>query len=476
MSSLFSAVNKSSTRTQNGMRTQATSESPVTDLYYKWGGSRGRFSQIAPSLSAALAADRDLAVRVLLNGRDAREGVGERQLFKDSINFMAENELVTTDEARRIMARIPDLGRWDDLFVFVGTSLEEEAFALIAEALFKDNNGLAAKWMPRKGPFAVKLRKFLGLSPKRYRKALVERTSVVETQMCAKDWEKIDFSKVPSVAASRYMKAFKKNAGARYEAYKAALVKGDDPKVKVNAGAVYPYDVIRALRKGDAVVASEQWKALPDYMEGSEWKNILPVVDVSGSMAIAAAGGGWASVGDVTCMDVAISIGLYVSERNFGVFKDEFITFSRVPMFVRTTGTLAERVHQYSKLNFAENTNLHAVFDLVLSSALRYNLPEAEMPRTILIISDMQFDFCVAHDDSAIEMIKRKYRNAGYPVPNVVFWNVSTNSGVPVSHNDKGVALVSGCSPAVMKAVINTESFTPENVMKQAVMNPRYDW
>lgn len=488
MSNLFSATNANSIRTWNGMRTLETSLSSNVDLYYKWGGSRGKFDDIKAVIAAALASDKDLAVRTLLWGRDVREGAGERQLFRDAIEFIASGEFLTIDEARRVMVKIPFLGRWDDLFIFVGTVLENEAFSLLAHAIFDENNALAAKWTPRKGPIANKFRKFLELSPKQYRKALVSRTHVVEQAMCAKNWDEINFSHVPSVAAGRYIAAFKRNAPEAYAAYKAALVKTDpkDPKpeVKINAGAVYPYDVIRALRVGDVEIASKQWEALPDYMSGSEYSGILPVIDTSGSMSCAKAGGGHmnghfrdAKAAEISCLDVAISLGVYLSERNRGVFKDEFVTFSTRPKMVKLTGDLKHRYEQLAgENNWEGSTNLHAVFVLMLNSAKRANLPAEDLPKTILIISDMQFNSCVRHDDTAHQMIVRKYKEAGYPVPNVVFWNVNTANGVPVSHDQHGTALVSGFSPSIVKAIIRAEEFTPEAVMKQTVMSDRYAW
>ncbi len=474
MSALFSAVNENSTRTWNGMKTLQTSESALTDLFFKWGGSRGKFNELVPTLASALATDKDLAVRTILWGRDARSGAGERQLFKDAINFMAENQLLTVDEAARLLVKIPELGRFDDLFIFVGTVLEDAAFDVLRHAIFVDNNGLAAKWTPRKGPIAAKFRSYLGLSPKEYRKALVSRTNVVEQAMCAKNWNSIDFSKIPSVAAARYQKAFSKNAPEAYAAYKAALVRGDKD-VKINAAAVYPYDIIKSLRTGDAVVASEQWKALPDFLGGSEYKGILPVVDVSGSMQGVSVNNTWGP-GRITALDVAVSLGLYISERNRGIFKDEFITFSSSPKFQKTKGSLRERMAQMERSEWGMSTDLHKVFELILNAAKKADVPEAEMPQTILILSDMQFNSCVRFDDTAFGMIKRKYKDAGYKVPHVVFWNLNTGSGVPVKHDQNGTALVSGFSPSIMKSVLRADEMTPEAVMKATVMDARYNW
>jgi len=476
MSNLFSAINESGiTRTWNGMKTNATSENFAVDLFYKWGGARGKFNEIVTSLAGAIAEDKDIAIRILLWGRDARSGAGERQLFKDSIDFLAGNEMLTMDEAIRVMHRIPELGRWDDLKIFVGTVLESVALNWWVDSII-GGDGLAAKWAPRKGPLASKMRKIAEMSPKAYRKLLVENTNVVETAMCSGNWAGINFSHVPSVAAARLQKAFGKHAPVEYAAYKEALVKGTDPKVKINASAVYPYDVIKSLRTGDKGVSNAQWKALPDYMDVSEGTGILPMIDTSGSMTMAAGGQGGYSAGQISCMDVAVSLGLYISERNKGIFKDEFLTFSSSPALQKTKGTLSERYNQMRRANWSMSTDIIKAFRVMLSAAVAGNISEADMPKTLLIISDMQFDQCARFDDSAMQSITRQYHHAGYARPNIVFWNVNTGEGVPVKHNQAGVALVSGFSPSIMASVLDADEMSPEALMLKAVMVERYNW
>lgn len=483
MSNLFSAVNTGNARTWNGMKTNSTSLNPAVDLFYNIGAARGKFDTIAANLAAALATDKDVAVRLILWARDIRGGAGERQTFRDAIKFIADNALLTVGEARRIIKMVPEVGRWDDLIAFENTVLEHEALKFWVESC--RTNGLAAKWAPRKGVIKGKMREISGLSRSAYRQMLTANTAVVEQFMCSGNWDKINFSHVPSLAASRYQKAFIRNAEAAYNAYKAELVKAPeqrDPKVKINANAVYPYNIVQAVRRGDATVASEQWKALPDYMEGSESAGILPMVDVSGSMSMNAAGGdGYVSYSGrgsaITCMDVAISLGLYLSERNRGIFKDEFVTFSGKPHMQKTSGDLAARVHQMEHSDWGMNTNVIAAFDMILDAAVRANLPQEDMPKVLMIISDMQFDHCAKYDDSAMESITRKFRDAGYERPNVVFWNVnSSGSGVPSTADRHGTALVSGFSPAIMKSILKAEDFTPEAIMMKTIMVDRYDW
>ena len=464
------AQNEAMARTANGMKARKTSASAVLDFFGKAGSSRG--TELSKEFMAALVDNQDLAVRALLWTRDIRGGAGERKQFRD---LLTKLESIDPTLAGRLMTKVPELGRWDDLFTYTDPLNRRKAFEMIREALTM-KNGLCAKWMPRKGPIAVELTKFLGLSPKQYRKLLVGLTQVVETQMCAKEWEAINFSHVPSVASARYQKAFGRNAGELYAEYLRELQKPAeqrDPKVKINASAVYPYDVVKSVVKGNAAVADEQWKALPNYVGNAR---IMPMVDVSGSM-----GSIRYNYGAVQPIDVAISLGLYLSEKNTSDFKDMFLTFSGSPKLEILKGTLSKRIAQLERAHWQMNTNLHNAFDEILKVAVKGNVPAEDMPEMLLILSDMQFDSCTRFDDSAQEMIKRKYEQAGYTVPKIVFWNLSPygRDNTPVRFDDKGVCHVSGFSPAIMKAVLSVEEledFTPFNVMAKTLMSERYDY
>jgi hypothetical protein len=298
--------------------------------------------------------------------------------------------------------------------------------------------------------------------------------------MCAKDWDGIEFSHVPSVAAARYKKAFYRNAPVTYKEYAEKLAKGDTT-VKINAGAVYPYDVLkgrvnsyslRSLNKTERNVIVAQWNALPNFVGDA---NVLPMVDSSGSMTTKA--GGYKSKSELTCLDVAISLGLYFADKNTGKFKDTFLTFSRTPKLVNLKGDVIDKITQMNTGEVA-NTNLHAAFDIVLKTAVDNNVPQAEMPETLLILSDMNFDQgCDGRDETAMKMIERKYEEAGYTVPRIVFWNLNAADHVPVAFHKTGAALVSGFSPAVAKSVLSgdLENFTPEAIMLKTVMVQRYD-
>jgi hypothetical protein len=353
------------------------------------------------------------------------------------------------------MAKIPELGRYDDLLVFKTKPLKTQAYTMLGDAL-RARNGLAAKWTPRKGEVAREIREFFGMTPKQYRKSLVALTNVVETQMCANDWDNINYNHVPSVAHARYKKAFGRH-GQTYAEYVTKLVKGE-AGVKINAGAVYPYDVLKgainswsrkSMSKTELDALQAQWDALPNYIGDAD---VLPMVDSSGSMTCPA--GGYNSKSGLSCLDVALSLGLYFADKNKGKFADCFLTFSRTPKLVNLKGN-------------------------ILKTAVQNKVPQAEMPGTLVIFSDMQFDGAVdGKDESAIKMMERKYKEAGYALPRVVFWNLNAAYGnTPVKFDKSGTALVSGFSPALATSVManDLEDFTPEAVMLKTVMKSRYD-
>ena len=465
MSSFVNAIKNQTARTANNMKALKSTTNPCVDLFYNIGASRGQ--NIIPAFISAFVQNPDLATRIALWVRDARGGAGERKLFRDILTYLSEHDAI---RAVRVLNRVPELGRWDDLFATKG-DVRNHAFNMISRVLMRDNNdsniGLVAKWMPRKGPEAAELRNFLGLTPKRYRKLLVERTKVVETQMCAKHWDEINYNHVPSIAAARYQKAFNKHDPVRYVSWKEALKKNDGT-AKVNAATLYPYDVLRSVKHGDRDVALAQWEALPNFL-GEQ--NILALVDVSGSMTMGAIGG------SIRPLDVAVSLGLYVADKLKGKFKDTFLTFSNRPQLLHLQGNLLQKIDQMERSQWEMNTNLHAAFEKILETAVNGNVPPEEMPDTLLIFSDMQFDQCVRFDDSAIEMIRRKYRDHDYEVPKIVFWNLNASYGnVPVKYDERGAALVSGFSPSLMKSILGGEDFTPEAVMLRTIMSSRYDF
>ena len=464
-------------RTDNGMPTHLSSGNPLLDLFGAIGSSRGK--NLTTQFSAAYAHDRVRALKILLWARDVRGGAGERQIVRDLLRHLEETH---PEDAEQLVPLIPFFGRWDDLLVFQTSRLHDAAFAVIAAGLTDpQTSGLVAKWMPRKGKLALALEQFLGMAPtassfrytegkaypgKLYRQMLVRLTKAVEQQMCAREWNTIVFDHVPSLASARYQKAFTKHCAERYQMYKQSLTRGE---AKINAAAVYPYDVIKSIRFGDREVAKAQWAVLPNYLGESQ---ALAMVDTSGSMD--------APVGDnanLRRVDISTSLGLYVADKARGPFKDCFLTFSGSPKMEVLTGDILAKYDAMSRAHWAMNTNLHGAFMEILRIGRTHAVLDADMPKLLLILSDMEFDICVANaNDTAMTMARRMYAESGYSMPNVVFWNLAARAGnSPVRYHESGTALVSGFSPALMTSILRAEDFSPLGVMEQTIGVPRYD-
>lgn len=455
------------TRTTNGMKARVSSASDLLDLFNCIGSSRGQ--DITSVFSRALMADEDKALRILLWSRDILEGAGERKQFRDLLVFL---ESYKPELATRLIPKIPELGRWDDLFVLQHGTNKTKAFNLLGEALMA-GNALAAKWTPRekssKRKIAYELRKHLKLSPKEYRKLLVNATDVVENKMCSGDWSDINFSHVPSIAAFRYQNAFKKNAPKAYNKYLDNL-NSENPteNVKVNSKALYPHDIIMSILKGHDAVAYAQWDALPNFCGNNK---ILPLVDVSGSM------GSFRSTYHLQPVHIAVALGLYLSDKNTSAFKDVFLTFTKDPKINVLQGNLKLKMAQLASSAWGYNTDLEKAFEAILNLAISENISEKDMPDYLLILSDMQFDQAVNHNQTAFKMIKQAYKDNGYKMPRLVFWNLAAStSNVAVKFTSKNAAMVSGFSPTIMKSILSDdlEQFTPENVMMQTIMSERY--
>jgi len=459
MNSFANAVNApAATVTTNGMVAVTTTGSSLVDLFFNIGAARNN-PKIGASFARVYGEDKTLAARTLFWARDVRGGAGERQTFR---NIMLQLEKTDPVNLRKLLPFVPEYGRWDDLLIFQTPEIKEAAYSRCALGI-RSGDGLCAKWMPRKGLQAAELRRVLNMSPKQYRKTLVGMSNTVEQKMCAQEWNDIEFGKLPSIASKQYMKAFLKHTPEQYAAYKNALVKGD---AKINASAIFPHDVIVGMNRGDVIVGKAQWEALPNYLgEGDNF--ILPMVDVSGSMNC--------SAGDsnATCMDVAVALGLYLADKQKGKFAGMFLTFSESPELQVLTGDIAQKMKQMQRSKWGMNTDLNKAFEKVLSVAINNGVPQSEMPKYLLILSDMQFDRCT--NFSAKGMIEAKYRAAGYEMPQIVFWNLNGAYGnQPVTVNDKGVALVSGFSPAIMKSILAADTLAPMDIVLATINSERY--
>lgn len=454
-SKLINASRQRNARTANDAVTHSTSLNNVLDLFFISGASRTMSEpQICKMLEKAWAEDPKLTLRTIFWAGDIRTGQGERRFFRIAMEWLKKNYSKTFFKNFKL---VPHFNRWDSLFSFY----DKKVLNFIYDALVKEKNGLCAKWMPRKkqyNNFASFFRNEFKLGFKEYRKLIVELSNTVEQKMCAKEWKKIKYNSVPSVAFNKYRDAFLKNDEKRFRAFLEDVKKGNST---INAGAIFPHDIYKSFTSGkDRESIDLQWGSLPNYLEGTETR-MIPVCDVSGSMH-----------GDP--MNISVALGVYLSERNAGIFKDAFITFSEKPTVEYLTGTASQRFAQLERASWGFTTNLSAVFDLILTKATEEKISESEMPNTILVISDMEFNSCGRLTN--YDNIVNKYTQAGYKTPNVVFWNVNGRAGnVPVSAKQKGVALVSGCSPSIVKNVISGKSFTPTDIMLEVLNNKIYN-
>jgi len=455
MSQLVNATRQYNAITANGAVTHLTSLNACLDLFFIAGASRRmQESDIITMFERARAENKDLAYKILFWARDARGGAGEKRFFQVLMNHISKQYAYEYDQ---LAIHIPEFGYWKDVFKIENPT--DNNLNWIATQLDESPNAnLLAKWFPRKGKWFSAMHRYLKLTPKEFRKKLVSMTKVVETQMCANEWDKINYGQVPSVAMNQYRNTFLTHDRVRYVDYIADVKAG---KQKINASVLFPHQLYQAINKGeDADAVEAQWDNLPDYMADTT-ERIIPVCDVSGSMT-------------GLPMDVSVSLGIYISERNKGIFKDAFLTFSESPQMNYLSGTLSQRMRQLSRADWGMSTNLQATFDLILNSAVRESLPESEMPTKLLIISDMEFDEA-QRDHTNLDAIRLKYSNAGYKMPEIVFWNVNGRMGnVPASAKDSGIGLVSGFSPSILKGVLKGEIYSPLQLMLDTVDTARY--
>lgn len=474
-------------KTKNGMVQEVDSGNAIVDMFFEMGASRGKQEEsLNEMIKKAFNEDADLAMRALFYNRDVREGQGERRTFRTMFRWVVNN---MPETAEKNLGLIPKFGRWDDLIeVTRDTELESNAFEIIENAL-QDKDGLCAKWMPREGKAGhedfKKLRDYMGLTSKEYRKLVAGLSDTVEDKMCENDWDEIEYGKVPSQASNIYSDAFDRHDEDRYNEFLDDALDENSTK-SVNAGAIFPheilkplinngYDVWRSIRRNTVSDSKykqiqAQWNSLPNWMKSQdENHNILPVCDVSASMKTAYSGG------DVVPMNVSVSLSLYISERNQGMFSGRIATFDSNPTFLKfdPTADLRSRVQNLMNAPWGGSTDVVKVFQMMLEFASENSVPNTNLPDTVLILSDMQFDECA--NLTGFEAIKREFEVRGYDAPNIVFWNLDDHAGSPVDFHESGAALVSGFSPSILKNILSGSGLTPMTVVKNTLITDRYD-
>ncbi len=470
--------------TLNGAVTNRTSGSFCLDLFFRAGAMRSASEEdIAAAVIRAYAEDPVKTLKIVFFARDARGGLGERRFFRAAIKALAAYAPAAVERNIPLFA---EYGRYDDLISLLGTQCENKAVEIIRERLnaeikSMENSGqisLLAKWLPSVNTSSAAARanartlaKRLGHTEKHYRQTLSKLrkySDILENRLRERDYT-FDYDKQPSCAMLKYRQAFLRNDSERYTSYLNAVNSGE---AKLNAGTLFPYDIIRACLGGEI---SEQeklsldttWRNLPAYGESG---NAIAVVDGSGSMT-------YAPRNNVRPIDAALSLGIYFAEHNKGAFANHFITFSATPRLVDIKGAdIVEKTRFCATFNEVANTNLEATFRLILSAAINNNVKQSEMLERMYIISDMEFDYCVlgGNDSTLFDTMKALYAEHGYNLPEVVFWNVNSfQENFPVKISDTGAALVSGFSPAIFDMVIGGE-ISPETVMNSVLESERY--
>lgn len=483
-------------QTENGANGLKSTGKALVDLNFKLASFREWSADgIQNEFAKAYDENRELALKWLFFARDVRGGAGERRTFRVILEWLVKEH---ANDFILLFDLIPLYGRYDDL-VHVLTFLNEleetesikelkgKIMIHIASVLQGDvqnmNEGksvsLLAKWLPSANTSSPQTRKsaryiikFLGISEKQYRQILStlrKHIDVVERKMSAKEWNKIDYSHVPSKASMIYSNAFKKHDEERYNKFLKDVKEG---KSKINAGALFPYEIIHRYNWWDDEedpTLEEQWKALPNTLEGGE--KILVVSDGSGSMITRVSGT------TALAIDCASGLAIYFSERLTGEFKDKFITFSRRPQLVDLGGckSLKEKIIKVRQYNEAANTNVSAVFDSILQTAVKNNVLQEDIPSTVLIISDMEFDYGAENwDETLFEKISSDYEKAGYKLPKLVFWNVcSRTAAIPMEKNELGLVLVSGFSPNLIKCAMSGQ-LDPFKALVDVLNSDRY--
>ena len=467
------------TYTENGAVAHRTSGKDCLDLFAAIGALRRADDQnICSRFLKAYAENPDLAMKILFYARDVRGGLGERRVFRSLLAWFASNE---KSSVVRNLPYIAEYGRWDDVLVLLKTPCRKEAQALLEEQFREDLAALEAggdisllgKWLPSVNAsnqetvvMAKMIAKSFGLSDRDYRKALTglrARIRIIENNLREKDYT-FDYSKQPSKAMFKYRKAFLRNDGERYAAFMDRVDRGE---AKLHTGTLMPYELVeRAYDCSEEERRSLDvtWRMLEDFTTD---ENALVAADGSGSMY-------WGSKPMPAA--VAQSLAIYFAEHNKGKFHNHFLTFSMTPQLVEIKGEdFVEKVRYCRTFDECANTNLEAVFDLILQAAAENHVPRAEMPAKLYIISDMEFDHCVKNSSMTnFENAKASYAAAGYILPDLVFWNVdSRHEQQPVKENDRGVALVSGNSPRIFSMVMDGE-LNPYDFMLSVIDTERY--
>ena len=493
------------TYTENGGVTHKTTKSALLDMFAMGAAMRSRSNEdIILMFKNAYEENPVYALKCLFYIRDIRGGQGERKFFRICMQWLANEH---TESASRNLSFVPEFGRWDDMYVFVGTPLERQAFNIMYAQLLLDvqcqTPSLLAKWLKSENTSSYEsrhlgklTRNYFGMTARQYRKTLSvlrNRINVLERLMSENRWDEIEFDKIPSRAGMIYKNAFARHDFERARSEKNVQTYAEfaqDSTTKVNAKTLYPYEcVAEAIRvmKCDywstqsvplddiqRLMTNKYWDNLTDYFNGSVFNGIA-VVDTSGSMTGILRRKGPAPI------DVAISLGLYCAEKNKGPFAGHYISFASKPKLIKTEGVdFCDKVARIYKTNLCDNTNIEAVFNLMLKTIIRNDVKKEDIPQNVIIISDMEFD--AAQDyytrrmsdgiETLLEGVAEKWAAYGLELPHLIFWNVDARqNNIPMIGNGR-ISYVSGFSPSIFETIMSGK--TGYELMMEKLNDERY--
>lgn len=485
------------TLTENGAVALNTTGTALLDLFSTVGALRQRAAVDIETMVEEAYKENPLdTVKCLFYARDVREGLGERDTFRVALNYLAKHHPEAVKENIKL---ISEYGRWDDIYCLVGTPCEDKMWAVVNEQfrndIIKMNNdkpiSLLAKWLKSVDTSSEESKKLgrltaekLGLvndetgwkryTPYRfYLKTMRSYIKVVEKKMCSRDWGEIKYDEVPSRAMKLYGNAFSKHDEERYKEF---LNKVNTGEAKINASTLYPYDLIREYRNSKSYYVnwSEEenptvealWANLPNYV--APGTNAVVIADTSGSMSFNSNG---------RPMDSAVGLAIYFAQRNTGAYHGLWMNFSTNPSWQKIKGTkLYQIINNMNMDNWNGSTDLCAAFRLVLETAINNGVSPAEMPKSLIVISDMEIDNCGNRDWTFYDKMRVEFAAHGYEIPQIIFWNVNSRNNVfHADSSRKGVILCSGNSTTTFKTLIGSAGMTPVEYMNSVLGSKRYE-
>lgn len=497
-SSFAEAAKEDSTHTftENGAEALNATSDARLDLFAVIGALRtADDNRLFRLFENAYAVDPLFATKILFYGRDIRGGLGERKTFRRLLEYAAWRH---PEALQDNLDLIGVYGRYDDLYSLIDTPLEEEMWAAMKKQWDADilamkrgeATSLLGKWVKTADASSEKTRKFgiltaqkLGLSVydyKRQYRALRKHIGVVEQLMSQNRWDEIKYPEVPSRAMTLYRDAFKKHDEKRFAGYLEKVASGEE---KINSSALYPYDLVKKYIEGD--LWSIRFKTIPDPVVEAQWQQMLKDYGESMESAIVISD----TSGSMSCdnnmpISSSLALGLLFASVNQGPYHNLFMEFSFESNFIRVKGTtlLDQLRNMMADAHWGSSTNLEGAFEKILDVAVRNHLAPEDLPKALIVISDMEIDYSLgsrwghnADDWNFHDGMARMFAEAGYTMPTVVYWNVNSRHDIYHADADRpGCVLVSGHSASSFKQVLKCVNMTPIEAMEEIINSERY--